>query len=155
MDKRKLATLVAASFAGLMLSSPSFAAAADKKSAESESARNPEMQNQADKNMPRPHGTPLRNQVENSPPQNPGAPLGRSKEGDNDLVVSSKQAVAVARADFKAAVAKCDAQPTGQRSACVQDAKAAQTLALAKSRDGKPATSGVPEKRIPGQQSAK
>ncbi|MEX2197951.1 MAG: hypothetical protein WD886_04020 [Burkholderiales bacterium] len=155
MNKRILATLVATSFAGLMLSSPSFATDADKKSAESESARNPKMQEQADKNIPRPLGTPIKNQVENTPPPNPGAPLGRSKEGDDERVVSSKQAVAVAKADFKAAVAKCDARPTGQRTTCMQDAKAAQTLAMEKSRDGKPATSGAREKRIPGPQSAK
>jgi hypothetical protein len=155
MNNRILATLVAASFAGLMLSSPSFATDADNKSAESESARNPEMQNQADKNMPRPHGTPIKNQVENTPPAKPGAPLGRSKEGDNERVVSSKQSGADAKADFKAAVAKCNARPTGQRDTCMQEAKAAQTLAMQKSREGTPATSGAPEKRVPGPQSAK
>jgi hypothetical protein len=106
MNKRKLATLIAASFAGLMLSSPSFATEANKAK---------------------------------TPAASP----------------TSAQAVDAAKADYKAAVEKCDAQPTGQRSACVQDAKAAQTLAMEKSRDGTPATSGAPEKRIPGQQSAK
>lgn len=155
MNYRKLATLAAASFAGLMLSSPNFAADADRNSAESASSRNPEMQNQADKNMPRPLGTPLKNQVENSPSPKPGAPLGRSQEGDDGRVASSQQAVADAKAEYRAAVAKCDARPTGQRNTCMQEAKAAQTLAMEKSRDGKPATSGGMHKGIPGPQSAK
>lgn len=155
MNKRKLATLVAASFAGLMLSSPSFAADADKKSAESESARNPEMQNQADKNMPRPLGTPIRNQVENTSPPKPGAPVGRSKEGDNERAVVSKKAAAAAKADYKAAVEKCDAQPATERGTCMQEAKDAQSLAMNKARNGSPATRGAPKSRIVGPQSAK
>ena len=105
MNKRKLATLVAASFAGLMLSSPSFATEANKAK---------------------------------TPAASP----------------TSAQAVDAAKADYKAAVEKCDALPTGQRDTCIQDAEAAQTLAMEKSRDGKPATSGAPESRVPGQQSA-
>lgn len=111
MNKRKLATLVAASFAGLMLSSPSFATDANK--AQSTSGGSTSVQSTA------------------------------SAKVDAD-----------AKAEYKAAVEKCDAQPTGQRAACVQDAEAAQTLAMEKSRDGTPA-SGAPESRILGPQSAK
>jgi hypothetical protein len=130
MNKRKLATLVAASFAGLMLSSPSFAtdaqksqstsgdstsaqtvasseggAAAEQKAAASDTSNNSEMKNQA-----------------------------ASEKAD-----SSQKADADAKAEYTAAVEKCDAQPTDQRSACVQDAEKAQILAAS--------SSGTPQSR--------
>ena len=133
MHKRKLATLVAASFAGLMLSSPSFATdaskaqitgsaggalesrsteRADKKASASDASRNSGMKNHT----------------------------------ASERAAASQKAEADAKAEYKVAIEKCDSQPTGQRSACVQDAKAAQTLALQQSRDGTPA-SGAPESR--------
>ena len=101
MNKSKLATLVAASFAGLMLSSPSFATDAQK--AQSTSGSSTSAQTAAAATAP--------------------------SEG----AASSQKAEADAKAEYKAAIEKCDAQPTEQRSVCVQDAEKAQILA---SRDG-------------------
>ena len=111
MYKRKLATLIAASFAGLMLSSPSFAADADKAKDAA--------------------GSPSTAQT------------------------TEPAAAAAAKADYEAAVEKCDALSSGERVSCVQDATDAQTLAMDKARDGSPATSGAPESRSTGPQSAK
>jgi hypothetical protein len=132
MNKRKLATLVAASFAGLMLSSPSFATDASK--AQTTSGGSTSAQTTASAS---------------------GAPESRSIEGADRNAASSEKADADAKADYKAAVEKCNALPTDQRNTCIQDAEAAQTLAMEKNRDGTPATSGAPESRVPGQQSAK
>lgn len=161
MDKRKLATLVAASFAGLMLSSPSFAAdtdkyksqaapaagapesrsieRADKKAAASDASRNAEMKNQTGSTMP----------------PKLGASENRSAKRADKQGAVSKEAAAAAKADYKAAVEKCDAQPATERGSCVQDAKDAQSLAMNKGLDGSPATSGAPKSRIVGPQSAK
>jgi hypothetical protein len=129
MDKRKLAALVAASFAGLMLSSPSFAADADKAKDAS--------------------GSP-------TTAQTAVAPESRSIERADKRAVVSKKAAAAAKADYKAAVEKCDAQPATERGTCMQEAKDAQSLAMNKGRDGSPATrSGAPKSRIVGPQSAK
>ena len=170
MYRRKLAILVAASFAGLMLSSPSFAAdadkakdasgspttaqttgtaagapesrsieRADKKAAESDASRNTEMKNQSESNLPR----------------KLGAPESRSSERADKRAVVSKKAAAAAKADYQAAVEKCDAQPATERGTCIQEAKDAQSLAMNKARNGSPATSGAPESRSTGPQSAK
>jgi hypothetical protein len=159
MYKRKLATLVAASFAGLMLSSPSFAAdankaqagpaagasesrsieSADKQAAESEASRNTEMKNQTESNLPR----------------KPGAPESQSSDRADKQATVSREAAAAAKADYDAAIQKCDAQSTGQRAACVQDAKDAQQLAMNKGLNGSPAKSGAPESRTTGPRSAR
>ncbi len=123
MDKRKLATLVAASFAGLMLSSPSFATDADKYKSQATPAA--------------------------------GAPESRSIERADKKAVVSKEDAAAAKAEYEAAIQKCDALPSGERGSCVQDAKDAQSLAMNKGGDGSPAKSGAPEGRIVGPQSAK
>jgi hypothetical protein len=164
MYKRKLAALIAASFAGLMLSSPSFAQntsggptsaqntapaagapesrsieRADEKAATSESSRNTEMKNQSESNLPK----------------KLGAPESQSTARADKQAVVSKKAAAAAKADYQAAVAKCDAQPATARGACVQEAKDAQTLAMNKVGNDSPATRGAPESRSAGPQSAK
>lgn len=126
MHKRKIAALFAAAFAGLMLSSPSFA------------------QNTS--------GGPT--SAQNTAPAS-GAPESLSMERADKQAAESKKAVDAAKADYKAAVEKCDAQPAGERSTCIKDAEAAQTLAMQKGLNGSPATSGAPESRILGPQSAK
>lgn len=111
MNNRKLAALVVASFAGLVLSWPSLAADADRKGAASEASRDIEMKNQADKNVPRP-----------------------TDRADKRPATSTK-AIAAAKADYQAAVEKCGARPAGERNTCMQVAKDAQSLAMNKARD--------------------
>ena len=111
MYRRKLAILVAASFAGLMLSSPSFAADADKAKDAA--------------------GSPSTAQT------------------------TEPAAAAAAKADYEAAVQKCDALSPGERVSCVQDATDAQVLAMNKARDGSPSMGAVPETRSTGPQSTK
>ena len=133
MNKRKLATLVAASFAGLMLSSPSFATDASKAqttiggstSAQTTTGGSTSAQTTASAS---------------------GAPESRSIERAEDRAASSEQADAEAKAEYRAAVEKCNALPSVQRDTCIQDAETAQTLALEKNRDGTQA-SGAPEAR--------
>ena len=132
MDKRKLAALVTASFAGLMLSSPSFAADVIK-------AQNT-------------YGDPTSAQT--TAPAG-GAPESLSSERADKQAAVSKEDAAAAKADYEAAIQKCDALASGERGSCVQDAKDAQLLAMNKGGDGSPATSGAPESRIVGPQSAK
>jgi hypothetical protein len=132
MDKRKLATLVAASFAGLMLSSPSFAADAIK--------------------AQKPSGGST--SVQTTAPA-AGAPESLSSERADKQATVSKKDAAAAKADYEAAIQKCDALPSGERGSCVQDAKDAQLLAMNKASNGSPATSGAPESRVVGPQSAK
>lgn len=168
MNKRTLAALVAASFAGLMLSSPSFAAdvikpqntsggstqatapasggpesqssqSADKQAAESDASSNTAMKNQTDSNTPR----------------KSGAPESQSSESADKQAAVSKEATDAAKADYEAAIQKCDALPSGERGSCVQDAKDAQSLAMNKGGDDSPAKTGAPESRTPGPQSAK
>jgi hypothetical protein len=129
MHKRKLAALVTAAFAGLMLSSPSF----------SDASSNTEMKNQTDGTI--------------SPTL--GASEGQSAESADKQAAVSKEDAAAAKADYEAAIQKCDALASGERGSCVQDAKDAQLLAMNKGGDGSPATSGAPESRIVGPQSAK
>lgn len=143
MIKRKLATLVAASFAGLMLSSPSFAT--DAKNAQSTSgstsaqtatsATGPRESYQTGSTMPRKRGesegrvAAEQKAAASDRSDNSGTKNQAASEG----AASSQKAEADAKAEYKAAIEKCDAQPTDQRSACVQDAEKAQILA---SRDG-------------------
>lgn len=122
MNRRKLAALVAASFAGLMLSSPTFAADASKAQTTSPAS---------------------------------GAAESRSTERADKKSEQSKDAAAAAKVDYEAAMQKCDALPSGERSSCVQDAKDAQSLAMNKGLDGSPAKRGAPESRSTGPQSAK
>ncbi|MEX2197950.1 MAG: hypothetical protein WD886_04015 [Burkholderiales bacterium] len=151
MNKRKLATLVAASFAGLMLSSPSFATDANKAqttSGGSTSAQTPSSGSTSG-------STSAQSPTSTSGSADASSNTGTNKQTASERAASSQKAEADAKADYKAAVEKCDAQPTAQRASCVQDAEAAQTLAMEKNRDGTPATSGAPESRTPGQQSLK
>jgi hypothetical protein len=123
MYKRKLATLVAASFAGLMLSSPSFATDANK--AQTTSGGSTSAQTTASSS---------------------GAPESRSIERAEQNAATSEKAEADAKAEYNAAVEKCNTLPIDQRNTCIQDAEAAQTLALEKNREGTQA-SGAPESR--------
>jgi hypothetical protein len=152
MNKRKLATLIAASFAGLMLSSPSFATDANKAQSASGGSTSAQTPTTAS-------GAPESRSIERADKKAAESDASRNTEmkdqSASEKAASSEKAEVDAKAEYEAAVEKCDAQPTGQRSACVQEAKAAQTLAMKKSRDGTPGTSGAPEKRIPGPQSAK
>jgi hypothetical protein len=152
MNKRKLATLIAASFAGLMLSSPSFATDANKAQSTSGGSTSAQTPTTAS-------GAPESRSIERADKKAAESDASRNTEMKDqtasDKAASSEKADADAKADYRAAVEKCDALPTDQRNTCIQDAEAAQTLAMEKSRDGKPATSGAPESRVPGQQSAK
>jgi hypothetical protein len=143
MIKRKLATLVAASFAGLMLSSPSFATDASKAQTTSGSSTSAQKTASAS-------GAPESRSAERADKKaadsNASNNSGTSNQTASERAAASQNAEADAKAEYKAAVEKCDALPTGQRSACVQDAEEAQTLALEKNRDGTQA-SGAPESR--------
>ena len=171
MNKRKLATLVAASFAGLMLSSPSFATDADKKAVgpqenhqtgsttlgktgapESRSAERADEKAAASEDS---RNTEMKNQTDSNTPTKLGASESRSAERADQKAAVSEEDAAAAKADYEAAIQKCDALPSGERGSCVQDAKDAQSLAMNKGGDGSPATSGAPESRIVGPQSAK
>jgi hypothetical protein len=133
MNKRKLATLVAASFAGLMLSSPSFATDANKAQTTASASGAPESRSieRADKKA-----------TESDASTNSGT----NNQTASEKAAASEKADADAKAEYTAAVEKCDALPAGQRNTCVQDAEAAQTLALENNRDGTQA-SGAPESR--------
>ncbi len=118
MHKRRIATLVTAAFAGLMLSSPSFAADVIK-------SQNPS-------------GTSM------APPATSGSstpvPVTGRQSSVEERGAASKEVVAVADADYNSAVEKCDAQPTSGRSSCMADATAAHSLAMSNGRNGPPAT---------------
>ena len=204
MNKSKLATLVAASFAGLMLSSPSFATdaqksqstygnstsaqaaasqgtEADKKAkydaaiekcdakptdqrsacvqdaekaqilasrdgGSSSGTRQSRSMERADKNAGEPRES---HRTGTSKPSKPNASDERATKRAEDKVVASADAKTDAQAEYRAAIEKCESQPIAQRSACVQDAEKAQTEDMQQSRDGSP------ERRVPGQQSAK
>lgn len=152
MYKRKLAALVAASFAGFMLSSPSFATDAIKAQPTSGSSTSAQPTTSGS-------GTPESRSIERTDKKAAESDASRNSEMKNqtasERAASSEKANADAKAEYKAAVEKCDAQPTGQRGTCLQDAEAAQTLAMKKIRDGTPAKRGAPENRIPGPQSTK
>jgi len=143
MNKRKLATLLAGSFAGLMLSSPSFATDANK--AQSTSGGSTSAQTTASAS-----GAPESRSIERADKQaaesGASSNTGLSNQTASEKAAASEKADADAKADYRAAVEKCNALPTGQRDTCVQDAEAAQTLALEKNRDGTQA-SGAPESR--------
>ena len=91
-------------------------------------AADADTKNQADKNVPRPHGTPLTTQVDSATP--------RPTEGADKRPAASTKAFAAAKADYQAAVERCDAQPAGERNTCMQVAKDAQSLAMNKARNG-------------------
>jgi hypothetical protein len=133
MNKRKLATLLAASFAGLVLSSPSFATEANKAQTTASASGAPESRSieRADKQA-----------AESGTSSNTGV----NNQTASEKAAASEKAEADAKADYTAAVEKCNALPTGQRDTCIQDAEAAQTLALEKNREGTQA-SGAPESR--------
>jgi hypothetical protein len=64
-------------------------------------------------------------------PQSPSmAPQGSTPATEDS------NAAAKAESDFKAAIAQCDPQESSQRSACVAEAEAAQTLAMNKAQNG-------------------
>ena len=134
MHKRKLATLAAAAFAGFMLSSPSFATDARKAQTSGSAGGAPESRSaeRADKRA-----------SESDASRNSGI----KNQTASERAAASQKAEADAKAEYKVAVEKCDSQPTAQRSACVQDAEAAQTLAMQQSRDGMLGGRGAPESR--------
>ena len=154
MNKRIIATLVAASFAGLMLTSPSFATDAQNAQSTSGSSTSaqaaasgtgPRESYQTGSTTPRKRGSPedLAAAEREAAASDRSNDSGTRNKSASDGAASSQKAEAAAKAEYKAAIEKCEAQPTEQRSACVQDAEKAQILA---SRD-EGASSGTPQSR--------